>query len=100
MQLLDDAFSPLGRGTLYSFRDWPNPDVPKHGAGVYTIWHRDGRFIYVGMSGRAITKDTATRNTPFRDLHASSQSRERTPQRRSVLRLRCRSSRFADAVSI
>src|SRR5271166_6924169 len=65
MQLWDDSFSPLGRGTLYSFRDWPNPDVPKHGAGVYTIWHQDGRFIYVGMSGRAITKDTATRNTPY-----------------------------------
>jgi hypothetical protein len=39
--------------------------VPKHGAGVYTIWHLDGRFIYVGMSGRSITKDTAIRNTPF-----------------------------------
>src|SRR5271166_936716 len=65
MQLWDDSFSPLGRGTLYSFRDWPNPDVPRHGAGVYTIWHQDGRFIYVGMSGRAITKDTAARNTPF-----------------------------------
>src|SRR5208283_3819779 len=64
MQLLDDAFLPLGRGTLYSFRDWPNPDVPRHGAGVYTIWHQDGRFIYVGMSGRAITKDTAI-STPY-----------------------------------
>ncbi len=41
------------------------PYVPLHGAGVYTIWHEDGRFIYVGMSGRGITKDTATRNTPF-----------------------------------
>lgn len=65
MHGLDEHFSVLERGALYSFRDWPNPDVPKHGAGVYTIWHQDGRFIYVGMSGRAITKDTATRNTPF-----------------------------------
>jgi hypothetical protein len=30
---------------------------------VYTIWHGDGRFIYVGMSGRGITADTARRNT-------------------------------------
>ena len=63
--MADDALSLLGRSALHSFRDWPNPDVPKHGAGVYTIWHQDGRFIYVGMSGRAITKDTATRNTPY-----------------------------------
>src|SRR5208283_1232886 len=65
MQVLDDVLSRLGRGPLYPFRDWPNADVPKHGAGVYTIWHQDGGFIYVGMSGRSITKDTATRNTPF-----------------------------------
>jgi hypothetical protein len=65
MQVLDDVLSPLGRGPLYSFWDWPDPDVPPHGAGVYTIWREDGRFIYVGMSGRGITKDTATRNTPF-----------------------------------
>jgi hypothetical protein len=56
---MDDTLSLLGRAPLYSFRDWPNPDVPKHGAGVYTIWHQDGRFTYVGMSGRAIAQDTA-----------------------------------------
>ena len=27
--------------------------LPQCGAGVYTIWHKDGRFIYVGMSGKA-----------------------------------------------
>jgi hypothetical protein len=32
--------------------------VPDFGAGVYTIWHHDGRFIYVGMSGRGMTADT------------------------------------------
>lgn len=57
------AFS-LTSGTLYSFADWPNADVPKFGAGVYTIWHVDGRFIYVGMSGRSITGATRPRNTP------------------------------------
>jgi hypothetical protein len=65
MQALVDAFTLLGSGALYSFRDWPNPAVPKHGAGVYTIWNQDRQFIYVGMSGRAITKDTTVRNTPY-----------------------------------
>jgi len=42
----------------------PNASVPTFGAGVYTIWHNDGRFIYVGMSGRGITAETIRRNTP------------------------------------
>src|SRR6516164_7519621 len=54
----------LSRGTAYPFADWPNPAVPIFGAGVYTIWHNDGRFIYVGMSGRGITAETIRRNTP------------------------------------
>jgi hypothetical protein len=39
----------LATGPLYWFRDWPNKDVPPVCAGVYTIWHSDGRFIYVGI---------------------------------------------------
>lgn len=54
----------LADGVAYSFGTWPNPVVPAFGAGVYTIWHTDGRFIYVGMSGRGITADTVRRNTP------------------------------------
>ena len=54
----------LATGPLYWFRDWPNKAVPRFGAGVYTVWHRDGRFIYVGMSGRSITSDTAQRSSP------------------------------------
>jgi hypothetical protein len=54
----------LARGTIYSFSDWPNSTVPTFAAGVYTIWHKDRRFIYVGMSGRGITADTVHRNTP------------------------------------
>jgi hypothetical protein len=42
----------------------PNLEVPRFGAGVYTIRHRGGRFIYVGMSGRGITAPTAPRNSP------------------------------------
>jgi hypothetical protein len=41
------------------FADWPNAVVPTKGAIVYTIWDRDGRFIYVGMSGRGVAADTA-----------------------------------------
>ena len=54
----------LAAGTLYWFRDWPNEAVPRFGAGVYTIWHDDGRFIYVGMSGRGITSDSTPRKSP------------------------------------
>jgi hypothetical protein len=59
-QLGDD----LAHGAAYSFRDWPNSAVPTFGAGVYTIWHNEGRFIYVGMSGRGLTADTIRRNKP------------------------------------
>ena len=64
MSLSVQLAADLTRGPAYSFADWPNPSVPMFGAGVYTIWHRDGRFIYVGMSGRGITAETARRNTP------------------------------------
>ncbi len=32
---------------------------------MYTIWHANDRFIYVGMSGRSITERTAARNSPL-----------------------------------
>jgi hypothetical protein len=54
----------LTTGEAHSFSEWPNSSVPTFGAGVYTIWHNDGRLIYVGMSGRGITADTVHRNTP------------------------------------
>jgi hypothetical protein len=60
----DDPAETLAAGTLYWFRDWPSEDVPRFGAGVYTIWHEDGRFIYVGMSGRKITSDDKPSNSP------------------------------------
>ena len=58
------SFDVLANGTAYPFSEWPNPEVPTFGAGVYTIWDHDGRFIYVGMSGRDKTADTANRNKP------------------------------------
>jgi hypothetical protein len=64
MSLSTQIIADLTRGPAYSFAHWPNPLVPKFGAGVYTIWHKDGRFIYVGMSGRGMTAETRRRNTP------------------------------------
>ena len=64
MSLSAQLIADLAQGPVYSFADWPNPLVPTFGAGVYTIWHKDGRFIYVGMSGRGITAETNRRNTP------------------------------------
>jgi hypothetical protein len=54
----------LSLGTAYPFANWPNLAVPIFGAGVYTIWHNGGRFIYVGMSGRGITAQTSRRDKP------------------------------------
>jgi hypothetical protein len=64
MSLSDHHVAALSHDVAYSFADWPNPAVPSFGAGVYTVWHNDGRFIYVGMSGRGITTETIRRNTP------------------------------------
>jgi hypothetical protein len=61
----DDVVAALGAGEAYLFADWPNSAVPRFGAGVYTIWRADERFIYVGMSGRGITDRTAIRNSPL-----------------------------------
>jgi len=46
----------LETGPLHRFRDWPNEQVPKRAAGVYTVWDGD-RLVYVGMSGRAMTAE-------------------------------------------
>jgi hypothetical protein len=41
----------LVAGPVFRFADWPNDQVPRRAAGVYTIWRQE-QFIYVGMSGR------------------------------------------------
>jgi hypothetical protein len=64
MSLSAEIVAELSCGDARPFASWPDPAVPTFGAGVYTIWHKDGRLIYVGMSGRGITAETARRNTP------------------------------------
>ena len=64
MPVFNPDVTELSYGPAYSFASWPNPAVPTFGAGVYTIWHNDDRFIYVGMSGRGMTAETVRRNTP------------------------------------
>lgn len=41
----------LQAGPAYKFADWPNDQVPRRAAGVYTVW-RNAELIYAGMSGR------------------------------------------------
>src|SRR5690242_10725996 len=47
-----DGVEALTTGPLHWFEQWPTGGVPRTGAVVYTIWDREGQFIYVGMSGR------------------------------------------------
>ncbi|MET9250281.1 hypothetical protein [Nonomuraea sp. NPDC003709] len=41
----------LQEGPLFKFSEWPNDQVPRLAAGVYTVWREDV-LLYVGMSGR------------------------------------------------
>ena len=78
MSLPDSIVFELSRGVARPFADWPDPTVPVFGAGVYTIWDNDGRFIYVGMSGRGITAETVRRNSPlgiYTRLHSHASGR-------------------------
>jgi hypothetical protein len=78
MTLLPEHVHALADGTTHDFSQWPNPELPKFGAGVYTIWHRDGRFVYVGMSGRGISETTVPRNSPhgiYTRLHSHASGR-------------------------
>jgi hypothetical protein len=49
---ITEELEALTAGPIHWFEQWPNGEVPRTGAVVYTIWDREGRFIYVGMSGR------------------------------------------------
>jgi len=47
----------LGAGNLHLFKDWPNKNIPRVAAGVYTVWNTKGEFMYVGMAGEGLTKE-------------------------------------------
>ena len=99
MSLPDSIIYELSRGVARPFADWPDPSVPVFGAGVYTIWDNDGRFIYV--SGRGITAETVRRNSPLGIYTpACMQLLPSRPQRRPVLCL-CRGPAcLADVISV
>jgi hypothetical protein len=46
----------LEAGPLFRFADWPNGQVPRRAAGVYTVW-RAGDLLYAGMSGRGAQRE-------------------------------------------
>jgi hypothetical protein len=46
----------LAIGPPFRFADWPNDQVPRRAAGVYTVWRAD-EFLYVGMSGRGAQRE-------------------------------------------
>lgn len=46
----------LAAGPLFRFADWPNEQVPRRAAGVYTVWREDA-LIYAGMSGRGAQQE-------------------------------------------
>ena len=49
----------LRSGQLHWFKNWPNAEASSTRAGVYTVWDTEGRFIYVGMSGRGVALNDA-----------------------------------------
>jgi hypothetical protein len=51
VSLLDEQFHHLKNGPLHHFADWPNKDMPRAAAGVYSIWNTKSEFVYVGMAG-------------------------------------------------
>jgi hypothetical protein len=45
------------RGSLHSFREPLDPELPHVAAGCYTVWDDDGRYLYAGMAGRSLTAE-------------------------------------------
>ena len=47
----------LSGSQLFYFSDWPNIQIPKVCAGVYTIYDKNEHLIYVGMAGAQLTDE-------------------------------------------
>jgi hypothetical protein len=51
----DEQLQALKTGPLHPFADFHElEDLPRTGAGVYTIWNESGQLVYVGIAGRNI----------------------------------------------
>jgi hypothetical protein len=61
MMATDPGPTSLFAGSMHWFADWPDGNVPRAGAIIYTIWDRAGRFLYVGMSGRGFAPGTKSK---------------------------------------
>jgi hypothetical protein len=75
---LSEGIDVLTTGAIHWFEHWPTKEVPRTGAGVYTVWDREGRFIYVGMSGRGyqgVTRPGATGKGPWGRLNSHASGR-------------------------
>ena len=57
MSSLEAHLHALKNGPLHHFSDWPNKDMPRAAAGVYSIWNRSDVFVYVGMAGNGKTAE-------------------------------------------
>jgi hypothetical protein len=64
----------LVSGPVTWFVSWPDREVPRTGSAVYTIWDREGRFIYAGMSGRSAVQ-SARANGPYGRLNSHASGR-------------------------
>jgi hypothetical protein len=61
-------------GPVSWFEHWPDRSVPRSGSAVYTIWDRQGRFIYAGMSGRSSSVAAGSRG-PYGRLNSHASGR-------------------------
>src|SRR4051794_4752510 len=52
MQPDADVIAALLDGQAHRFADTLSVEIPRSGAGVYTIWDEDGKLVYVGVAGR------------------------------------------------
>src|SRR5687767_8481583 len=51
----DELLVTLRSGRLHPFADLDEiEDLPRTGAGIYTIWEQDEQLVYVGIAGRNI----------------------------------------------
>ena len=59
-----------GEDGLISFSEDPRKHIPTKGSIIYTVWDKEGNFIYVGISG--LQKSIEKRNPQSRIIsHAS-----------------------------